>query len=227
MIPLRSIIYFLFSLGVLLFVALMASIIIQYFPYKYAMLFLSTKPDKALNQNWYLVSFYIHISSSLISIAFGVFQFMPYIFNHYKSTHKRIGILYVSSILIAAAPSGFLISFYANGGIVSKLGFICLSLCWWLTTWVAYKSAIKKNWSKHIKWMIRSYALTLAALSLRTEGYLLNSFTHYNSISLYIFLAWFAWIGNLIFAEILLYFSIDKKLLQLFFHPQESTNIDA
>lgn len=225
--PIRSIIYFVFSLGVLLFVALMASIVIQYFPYRYAMLFLSTKPDRALVQTWYLVSFYIHICASIISIGLGVFQFMPYLFNQYKSLHKRIGIVYVSSIILAAAPSGFLISFYANGGLVSKLGFICLSFCWWITTWIAYKSAIKKNWSEHIKWMIRSYALTLAALSLRTEGYLLNSFTHFNSINLYIFLAWFAWVGNLIVAEILLYFSIDKKLYQLFFHPQAPKNSDA
>lgn len=221
---LRSIIYFLFALGILLFTSLMASIIIQYFPYHHAMLFLSTKSDYALSKIWYLTSFYIHISMSLLSIGLGVFQFMPYMFHNYKPLHKRIGMIYVNSILAFSAPSGFLISFYANGGNISKLGFICLSIFWWVFTWNAFRFAKSKNWTQHIKWMTRSYALTLAAFSLRTEGYLLNLITEQKSMDIYIFLSWFAWIGNLIVAEILLYFSIHKKLYQLFFQTNLSTS---
>ena len=61
--------------------------------------------------------------------------------------------------------------------------------------------------------MMRSFAITLAALTLRTEGYLFHYLLHTKPIETYVTLSWISWIGNLFIVEILLYLGIGKRLL--------------
>jgi uncharacterized membrane protein len=213
----------LFSGGVLLFAALMLSFIVQYFPYQHGMLFLSTKSEFVLNKAWYIAAFYVHISTSIFSIALGAFQFMPFLIKEYPKWHQRIGKVYIYSILFLAAPSGFIIALFANGGFPSKLGFVCLSVIWWLSTFRALRFAMKRQWLQHITWAMRGYAITLAALSLRVEGYGLHYLFNTKPIETYVALSWFSWVGNLFVIEILLYLSIHIRLYQLIFSKKNST----
>lgn len=213
------------SLGILLFAAIMASMIIEYFPYQHGMLFLNTKPDELLNKSWYIAAFYTHIVTSIASITLGSFQFMPYIIQQYPRLHRRLGYIYVLSVLCLAAPSGFLIALGANGGLPAKTGFVCLSIVWWISTYRAFRYAMLKQWQLHINWMIRSFAITLAALTLRTEGFLFHYLLHTKPIETYVTLSWISWIGNLFIAEILLYFSIGKRLLKEVFVSKQMRSI--
>lgn len=213
------------SLGILLFAAIMASMIIEYFPYHHGILFLNTKPDGLLNQSWYIAAFYTHIVTSIASITLGSFQFMPYIIQQYPSLHRRMGYIYVLSVLCLAAPSGFIISLGANGGLPAKTGFVCLSIVWWIATFRALRYAMTKQWQLHINWMIRSFAITLAALTLRTEGFLFHYLLHTKPIETYVTLSWISWIGNLFIAEILMYFSVGKRLLKEVFVSKQMRSI--
>ena len=77
----------------------------------------------------------------------------------------------------------------------------CRDRSWFITTIAAYRAIRAKRVAEHKAWMIRSFALTYGAVTLRiylglTMGPLGLSF-----MEVYPIIAWAAWVPNLIFAE--------------------------
>lgn len=159
-------------------------------------------------------SFYIHVFSSSFVLFFGITQFNRWIIHRHKRVHRTFGGLYLIILLFIAAPSGLVMSFYANGGWVSKLGFVLLSLSWIFTTLKALIEVKRKNYEKHGNWMLRSYALTFAAITLRFYGYLFDYFQlQMHPVMVYTLLAYISWIPNLIVAELIIRTGGIRRLL--------------
>ena len=57
---------------------------------------------------------------------------------------------------------------YANGGMAGKAAFILLNVLWFAFTCKAFLCVLKKDFTGHKDYMIRSYALTFSAITLRT-----------------------------------------------------------
>jgi hypothetical protein len=104
-------------------------------------------------------------------------------------------------ILFLAGPSGLIMSVYANGGPLSQLAFILLSVLWLLFTYLGYYYARKGDIGRHRQFMIRSFALTLSALTLRAWKFGIVLFFRPQPMDLYMLVAWLGWIPNLLFAE--------------------------
>jgi len=143
---------------------------------------------------------YLHILTAAAAILIGPFQFMRKVRNRYAGLHRNLGKVYVAAILISGI-TGIYLSFYAFGGLISKAGFLALSLSWIYTTYKAYKHIRMKNIELHREWMYRSYAITLVAISFRiwsaVIGYSMDDF----KVG-YIAAIWLGLIGNIIAAEI-------------------------
>ena len=92
-------------------------------------------------------------------------------------------------------------------------------LVWWWITFAAWQAAVQKDWSKHSEMMLRSYAVTLAAMSLRTESYALYYVFETKPIETYLTVTWLSWVGNLFIAEIMIYFGFVKYLSNLLTIP--------
>ncbi|MEI6412192.1 MAG: DUF2306 domain-containing protein, partial [Bacteroidota bacterium] len=131
----------------------------------------------------------------------------------YPRTHRWIGKVYILGILMLAAPSGLMIAFYANGGLPAKVGFCLQSIVWWSLTLAAWHEIRQKRLSAHVDMMIRSFAVTLAAMSLRTESYLMYYWFETKPIETYLTVTWLSWVGNLCLAELLIYIGFGKKWL--------------
>ena len=209
---------YVFAIGVLVFTGIMITKILPYMTFERAINFLGTKPDAVLDRNYFMVAFYIHITSSIAVMGGGVFQFFTKIpayrtgrLRGYPRVHHLIGKIYIGSILFLAAPSGLVLAAFANGGLPAKVGFTMQCLVWWWITFVAWQEAMKKNWSKHADMMLRSYAVTLAAMSLRTESYALYYLFGTKPIETYLTVTWLSWVGNLFIAEILIYFGFNNQ----------------
>lgn len=66
---------------------------------------------------------------------------------------------------------------YANGGLPSKMAFVTLAILWMTLTAIALIKAKKGDFASHRNFMIRSYALTLSAVTLRAWKWsIINSF---------------------------------------------------
>jgi Predicted membrane protein (DUF2306) len=202
-----------FALGVIGFTIVMVTKILPYMTFERAINFLGTKSDAVLDRSYFMVAFYVHITSSVLAIGGGVFQFFPILLRGYPKVHILIGKIYIASILLLAAPSGLIIAAFANGGLAAKVGFSLQCLVWWGTTYGAWQAIMQRNWEKHAIMMIRSYAVTLAAMSLRTESYALVYFWGTKPMETYLTVTWLSWVGNFFIAEILIYFGLAKKLV--------------
>lgn len=95
-------------------------------------------------------------------------------------------------------------AFYANAGFPAQLSFVILAGLWWGTTALALWFAVKGKLTLHSDFVIRSYALTLSAVTLRIYAYLLPHFVHMKAKDEYILIAWLSWVPNLLIAELII-----------------------
>lgn len=131
----------------------------------------------------------------------GWSQFSKRIRGKRLKLHRLLGKIYVVSVLLSSV-AGLYVAVFANGGIVSQIGFSFLAIGWFYTTLNAYTTIKKKDVNSHRKWMIRSYALTLAAVTLRLWMPTLPSLLGISSEGAYVIIAWLCWVPNIIIAEI-------------------------
>ena len=116
--------------------------------------------------------------------------------------HRKIGKVYVVSVLLSGL-AGVYIGFFATGGIVASLGFICLGLTWLYTTLQAYRFIRNRNTESHRKMMIYSYAACFAAVTLRLWLPMLTALFH-DFKTAYRIVAWLCWLPNLAVARYIL-----------------------
>jgi hypothetical protein len=89
---------------------------------------------------------------------------------------------------------------HAFGGLVSRLGFGTLAVLWLATGAMALRTARRRDFAGHRRWMIRNFALTLAAVTLRF--YLPAGFLARLPFEVtYPAIAWLCWVPNLLIAE--------------------------
>jgi hypothetical protein len=91
-------------------------------------------------------------------------------------------------------------SFFAITGPVAGAGFFLLAIAWLATSGRAYAKARAGDIAAHRRWMIRSAALTFAAVTLRL--YLASSqIAGLPFAPSYTIIAWACWVPNLIVVE--------------------------
>jgi len=172
--------------------------------------FLLTKTE-SVRYSVYLPAFYIHIVTGSIVLLTGVFQLSKRIRARYTAWHRAAGKVYIFVILIFTAPSGLVMALYANGGLVAGIGFALLALLWWLFTLKGFKNALHTHWDVHREFMLRSYALTFAAVTLRLYSFFF-ALAGLRGESIYTIIAWLSWVPSLIVMEIYLRQKAIRKL---------------
>ena len=152
--------------------------------------------------NIFLVSpsaFVTHLVGGVMAIVLGAFQVNESIRTRYLSVHRWVGRCYVLAVGLSGS-AGFVLALEAFGGRVSQWGFGLMALCWLAATIIAFRHIRHGCVAQHRNWMIRSYSLTLAGVTLRI--YLGLCFAAGLSFSVfYPVLAWLCWLPNLLLAE--------------------------
>ncbi|MES2761876.1 MAG: DUF2306 domain-containing protein [Bacteroidota bacterium] len=198
--------------GILFFCWLMIGLTLPYLGFEHDVDFLLTK-QKIIHIKHWRYAFYIHILFSIFSLIAGLTQFSKFILNKYKKLHKTMGYIYAVDVICLAGPSGLIMAFYANGNSISKTSFVLLSTLWIFCTVIAIIKVLKKDFIEHENWMIRSYALTLSAITLRLLALILPKFIHLTAHTEYALIAWLSWIINLVIAEVIIYYRVSNRLL--------------
>ena len=141
--------------------------------------------------------FVAHTVAAAIALIVGVWQFMPR--TRRTAWHRIEGRIYVGACLIGAA-AGFYIAFHTTAGPWAATGFAILAVLWFGATLTGYLNARRRNFELHRRWMVRSYALTSAAITLRLiTG--IGGAVGVGFYDAYVFAAWASWIINLAVVE--------------------------
>ncbi len=143
------------------------------------------------------VAFILHISLAPVALAVGSVQFFAAI-RRRKPLHRWLGRIYGVAILISGV-AGVTVALNAAGGLSAQIGFAVLAIIWIATTANAIRHAMARRIGRHRRWMIYSFALTFAGVTLRLYllGFMAAGFS-YTEASAY--LAWLCWLPNLGFA---------------------------
>ncbi len=162
---------------------------------------LSSKSIELLTNTFWNIGFYTHILLGGLALLIGWTQFSSKIRDKNLTLHKRIGKLYIISVIFSSI-AGICIGFFATGGVLSSLGFISLGIIWFSTTIMAFVHIKNKQIAKHQKMMVYSYAACFAAVTLRVWLPLLIIIFG-DFITAYIIVAWLCWVPNLFVANLI------------------------
>lgn len=197
-----SISFHIFFLGLYFFFCiLMLEITLQYIPWDTDIAFLRIKQDY-IHLWYYELAFFVHVFSSFWILLAGFTQFSQKIRRKYPNLHQKIGWMYALLILVFAAPSGLVMGIYANGGFWSQLAFCLLAILWFYFTLEAILTIKKGNINTHQKFMWRSFALTLSAITLRAWKYIIVLAFQPRPMDVYRVVAWLGWVLNLVIIEL-------------------------
>jgi uncharacterized membrane protein len=144
----------------------------------------------------------VHAGFAAAALIVGPLQFLPTLRHSRPSLHRAMGRVYVAACLLGGA-AGLVLAFGAATGPVSTAGFGLLALAWMTATTRAFLAARGRRFETHRRWMIRSFALTFAAVTLR----LYMPFAFLSPIgydNTYRAISFLCWVPNLLAAEWLL-----------------------
>lgn len=161
---------------------------------------LMNKSNDLLSNTVWKMAFYGHISFGGVALLIGWSQFVRKLRAKRLNLHRNLGKIYVTCALVSGL-CGVYLGFFATGGIVSSLGFICLGLIWLFTTIRAYIAVKNNDLSLHQGMMIYSYALCFAAVTLRIWLPLLTIIWG-EFLLAYKIVAWLCWVPNIVFAHL-------------------------
>jgi hypothetical protein len=199
-------------LGLAAAVYLMFRLSIPYISFQKNIDFLGTKQN-VYHIDYWRYAFYAHVFTSVCVLPAGFTQFNSTFFR--QGWHRKLGLLYLLTVLFISAPTGFLMGLHANGGLASKASFILLSTLWFITTLLAFISAKNRRFIDHGEWMLYSYALTLSAITFRliALGFDLLDI-RVRPQEVYVTTAWLSWVPNILIAHLLIRLGFIKKLFK-------------
>jgi len=195
--------------ALLFFAYLMLLITLQYIPASRDAAFLITKQD-VVGHLYYRIAFFAHVYTGMFVLLAAMLQFLPWVRRRFPLVHKWSGRVYAALVICVTGPAGFIMGVYGNGGWTARLAFCILAVLWIFFTFKATVLAMQHKFAAHKQWMYRSYALTLSAISLRAWRWAFVVLFQPRPMDVYRVVAWLGWGGNLLVAELLIFFVLRK-----------------
>ena len=140
-----------------------------------------------------------HLGGGLLALALGPWQLNGRLRARAIRVHRWLGRGYVVAVVVGSIGA-LVLAPMSQEGLVTHVGFGSLALLWLLATVQAYRMIRARDLESHRRWMIRSFALTLAAVTLRIYlplGLGVGVAFH----DAYQVVAWLCWVPNLVVAE--------------------------
>ncbi len=145
-----------------------------------------------------------HVCGAVLAILTMPVQLSGRIRRRRPRIHRLTGRVYVVGVVVGGA-GGLALSTVALGGAVARVGFACLAVAWLATTAIALLAIRRRDIATHRRWMLRSAALTSAAITLRLYLGLVGAVagaapTSEAFATAYAAIAWLSWVPNLALA---------------------------
>ncbi len=141
------------------------SVGVALFSYRYLPEFGLRSPDilgNAFTRPWLKV----HVAGAATALLLGPFNFVGLIRRRAPRVHRWVGRIYIVGCLVGGA-GGLVIAFGSFAGPIATAGFSSLAICWIAANVLGWRSAMNGRFAEHRDWMIRSFALTFAAVLMR------------------------------------------------------------
>jgi hypothetical protein len=151
-------------------------------------------------RRWWLL---VHISTGTVALLSGPVQLWLGLAARRGNLHRRLGIIYMSSVTVSAL-SAYYLALHTDFGLVFGAGLTGLATAWLLTTGLAFVAVRRRFYDQHKEWMIRSYVVTTAFITFRAFFNMLGYVGAGTTVERLSLLAWFCWAVPLLMTEVAL-----------------------
>jgi hypothetical protein len=146
----------------------------------------------------YRYAFYAHIASGPLSLLLGLVLVSDRVRTRHPTLHRSLGKIQASIVLLALAPSGLWMAFYAAPA--AAAGFGTLAVATGACVALGWRGAVQRRFADHRRWMSRCFLLLCSAVVLRLIGGLMTV-TNVGSTWTYFVAAWVSWLAPLALLE--------------------------
>ena len=143
---------------------------------------------------------FAHAAFGTLALLTGPFQFRRGLRNRRPRVHRVTGRMSVSSALGTGA-TGLVMAIFSFGGANTHVAFGVLALLTMATTGMGLARILVGDVAGHRAWMLRSFALIFAGVTLRLELPFLVAAFGGDFAPAYQVVAWSSWVPNLAWAE--------------------------
>lgn len=144
----------------------------------------------------------VHVAGAATALLIGAVQFVGPLRRRWPSAHRWTGRVYAVACLVGGL-GGLMLAIGSTAGPIAAGGFGLLAVAWIGTTTMGWRTALARDFVAHRRWMIRSWALTLAAVTLRLQM-LGGNVLPIDGLEAFRIIAWLCWVPNLLAAELYL-----------------------
>ena len=178
-----------------------SSVLVALVSYRYFVPAIPAPPGIAANpmaHPW----LWVHAGLAATALITGPWQFLPRVRARWPQVHRWTGRVYIFACLVGGF-AGLLLASGSTAGPVARAGFGLLAVVWMGVNAQGLRLALTGRYAEHRQWMIRSFALTFGAVTLRL--YLpVGQALGLDFLTIYRATAWISWIPNLLLAELYL-----------------------
>lgn len=174
--------------------------------------FFSLAPEvlgKYLPYTWAILG---HIAGGAMALVAGPFLFWKSFRLQYRRAHRIIGRVYAVSVLTGAFGALILVSTTAPVlGLSYVVSLHALGAAWTVTTVLAWRMAVTKQFKLHEEWATRSYIVTMAFV-IQSVVYVLPVTQQYLGATGEVLatIIWVSWTGPMFLYDVIL--SFQKRL---------------
>jgi hypothetical protein len=141
----------------------------------------------------------LHVIAGVTALLVAPPQFVRAVRTRWPAVHRVTGRLYLVACAVGA-PTGLMLALGTTAGPIAAAGFAIPALLWPLFTCLGWRAALDRRFAAHRDWMLRSYAITANAITLRLmlPASALLGFDFYPAYRL---ISWLSWMTTLALFE--------------------------
>ena len=118
----------------------------------------------------YHLAFYVHIASGPVALLLGLILIGERFRLRFPAWHRALGRVQVPWVLLLVVPSGLWMAYYTAAGPVGAAGLAALAVATGACAGLGWRSAIRRRFADHRRWMWRTFLLLGSAVVLRVIG---------------------------------------------------------
>jgi uncharacterized membrane protein len=112
------------------------------------------------------LAFCAHVVAGGLALVLGPLQFWRGLRERRPRVHRWVGRVSLLAVGVGGV-AGLVIAPVNDAGLVGLFGFGALGVLWLTTGWLGYRAIRRRDVASHRAWMMRNFALTYAAVTLR------------------------------------------------------------
>jgi uncharacterized membrane protein len=112
------------------------------------------------------VAFYVHVTFGGLALLLSPLQFATRVRTRAPQVHRAVGRVVLAAIALAGS-AGLVLAPHNVAGAVGTAGFGLLAVLWLACAATAFRAIRRRDVAAHRRWMVRTFALTYAAVTLR------------------------------------------------------------